>query len=62
MTKTNKSYAKRLRVTKNGKVLRRVAGQCHFNAKKSRNKQMSQKGLVEFNIDKKSLQKAMPHK
>lgn len=37
--KTNKSYAKRLRVTKNGKVLARKPGQNHFNAKESGAKQ-----------------------
>lgn len=31
--KTNKSYTKRLKVTKNGKILSRKAGQNHFNAK-----------------------------
>ncbi len=31
--KTNKSFTKRLRVTKNGKLLMRKAGQNHFNAK-----------------------------
>lgn len=33
--KTNKSYTKRLRVTKKGKVIARVPGQNHFNAKRS---------------------------
>lgn len=33
MIKTNKSYAKRLKVTKNGKILSRKAGQNHFNAR-----------------------------
>jgi ribosomal protein L35 len=33
--KTNKSYAKRLRVTKNGKIISRAPGQNHFNAKNS---------------------------
>ena len=33
MQKTVKSYAKRLKVTKNGKILSRKAGQNHFNAK-----------------------------
>lgn len=33
--KTNKAYAKRLRVTKNGKVISRGIGQGHFNAKES---------------------------
>ncbi len=34
-TKTNKSYSKRLKVTKNGKILARSTGQGHFNAKES---------------------------
>ncbi len=33
--KTNKSYAKRLKVTKNGKIIARKPGQNHFNAKAS---------------------------
>lgn len=33
--KTNKSFSKRLRVTRKGKVLARVAGHNHFNAKRS---------------------------
>ncbi len=37
--KTNKSCSKRLKVTKNGKILARKAGQNHFNAKESRRKQ-----------------------
>ena len=41
--KTNKSYTKRLKITKTGKVLARKAGQHHFNAKESRRKQISQK-------------------
>lgn len=35
--KTNKSYKKRLKVTKNGKIVARRAGQNHFNAKESGN-------------------------
>ncbi|HQT82641.1 MAG TPA: 50S ribosomal protein L35 [Candidatus Paceibacterota bacterium] len=33
--KTNKSYSKRIRVTRNGKLVVRVKGQNHFNAKAS---------------------------
>ncbi|MEK7509791.1 MAG: bL35 family ribosomal protein [Patescibacteria group bacterium] len=33
--KTNKSYTKRLRVTKRGKIVARVPGHNHFNAKRS---------------------------
>lgn len=31
--KTNKSYKKRIKVTKSGKLIARASGQCHFNAK-----------------------------
>ncbi|OGZ12392.1 MAG: hypothetical protein A2942_02770 [Candidatus Lloydbacteria bacterium RIFCSPLOWO2_01_FULL_50_20] len=43
MKKTNKSYAKRVKVTKSGKVLVRKPGINHFNAKKSRSRQLNQK-------------------
>lgn len=33
--KTNKSYTKRIRVTRNGKLMARKPGQNHFNAKQS---------------------------
>ena len=38
--KTNKSFTKRLKLTKTGKVLARKPGQNHFNAKESRSSQM----------------------
>jgi len=41
--KTNKSFLKRLKVTKSGKVLSRAAGQNHFNAKESRRSQLAKK-------------------
>lgn len=56
--KTNKSYAKRLRVTKNGKVLVRKPGQNHFNAKESRRKtQLGKKRSSEFAMSHKSASK-----
>lgn len=52
--KTNKSYAKRLKVTKSGKILSRKSGQNHFNAKE-RNRTKSEKGAnVEFHMTNKS--------
>lgn len=33
--KTNKSYQKRIKVTKNGKIIARRSGHGHFNAKES---------------------------
>ncbi|MFM2357661.1 MAG: Ribosomal protein [Candidatus Parcubacteria bacterium] len=44
--KTNKSYTKRIRVTKNGKMLARKAGHNHFNAKESRRSQISSKNKM----------------
>jgi ribosomal protein L35 len=44
--KTNKAYTKRLRVTKKGKVLGRVGGLNHFNARKQRVKQLSKRKNV----------------
>ena len=41
--KTNKSYSKRVKLTKNGKLKVRKAGQNHFNAKASRNRQLDKK-------------------
>ena len=46
--KTNKSFAKRLKVTKNGKIKGRKPGQNHFNAKESRNKQLNKKRATDF--------------
>jgi ribosomal protein L35 len=37
--KTNKSYTKRIKVTRNGKLVTRKPGQDHFNAKESGNSQ-----------------------
>jgi ribosomal protein L35 len=35
MNKVRKSFLKRFKITKKGKILRRIAGQNHFLAKKS---------------------------
>jgi ribosomal protein L35 len=61
MTKTNKSFFKRLRVTKKGKVLSRKPGQDHFRAKKSRSKQLKEKGWQSFDIKKKNLGRYLPY-
>jgi len=42
--KTNKSYSKRIRITKNGKMLARKTGQSHYNAKESGRRVASNKG------------------
>lgn len=58
--KTNKSYAKRLKVTRKKKVLARAPGQNHFNAKQPRKKQLQNKKLKNFNIKKRELGKYLP--
>jgi ribosomal protein L35 len=51
--KTNKSFQKRIKVTKRGKLLTRKAGQNHFNSKEN-NKQKLQKGRnTEFHMSNK---------
>jgi len=52
--KTNKSYKKRLKVTKNGKVLARKPGQDHFNAKEKGEKSLSGKRLTKISMSNKS--------
>jgi ribosomal protein L35 len=60
--KTNKSYKKRLRITKKGKVVQRRPGMGHFNAKESRKGQLKKKRMKDFSIDKKTLKHYLPHK
>ncbi|HEU5114382.1 MAG TPA: 50S ribosomal protein L35 [Candidatus Paceibacterota bacterium] len=51
--KTNKAYAKRLKVTRNGKVLVRRPGQNHFNAKESGRDQTKKSSMIEFHMTNK---------
>ncbi len=55
--KTNKSYAKRAKVTKNGKVLLRTPGINHFNAKESRSVQLNKKRGTELYMSNKAKQR-----
>ena len=52
--KTNKSYAKRVKVTKSGKVLVRHPGINHFNAKMSRTTQLNHKGRHSLDMSAKA--------
>jgi ribosomal protein L35 len=58
--KTNKSFSKRLKVTKNGKIISRRSGFNHFNAKQSRSKQLAGKKRKHFLIKNKSKSHLMP--
>lgn len=52
MKKTNKSYIKRIRVTKNGKLVVRAKGQNHFNAKQSGNQRRAKRAAVSLALSK----------
>lgn len=54
-TKTNKSFTKRLKVTKSGKILARSTGQNHFNSKESRRSQLAKKKSVNFPMSNKDI-------
>ncbi len=48
--KTNKSFAKRIKVTKTGKLLTRKTGQGHFNSKERRSAKAAKHRNVEFHM------------
>lgn len=58
--KTNKSFSKRLKVTKNGKVIARKGGFNHFNAKQSRSTQLAGKKGKNFVIKNKPKSHLLP--
>jgi ribosomal protein L35 len=58
--KTNKSLLKRLKITKNGKILGRKPGFNHFNAKQKRSKQLAGKKTQEFNMSNKEKSRFLP--
>lgn len=51
--KTNKSYSKRIKVSKTGKLLTRKAGQNHFNSKERRNTKSAKNKNSEFHMSMK---------
>ena len=51
--KTNKSFKKRIKLTKNGKIKSRKPGMNHFNAKESRVSQLDRKRSKDVVISKK---------
>ena len=58
--KTNKSYTKRIRVTKNGKLMARVKGQNHFNAKASGSVRYAKRRSVSINLSAKVRARFLP--
>lgn len=59
--KTNKSHSKRLKITKNGKVLKRTSGQAKLRSKRSGQKKLAQRKLQNTHISKKTLADYVPH-
>ncbi len=51
--KTNKSYQKRLKVTKTGKLISRKAGQNHFNSRERRHDKAAKNQGSEFHMTNK---------
>jgi len=58
--KTNKSYTKRLKVTKNGKIIARKPGQNHFNAKQSGTKRLARKRTQVLSLSKRITRRFLP--
>jgi len=58
--KTNKSYSKRLKLTRNGKIISRKPGFNHFNAKQSRTTQLAGRKGQNFVIKNKPLSHLLP--
>jgi len=52
--KTNKSYLKRIKVTKNGKLITRKIGQNHFNAKNRTNTTLAKRRAIPFDMTNKN--------
>ena len=55
--KTNKSFTKRLKLTRTGKIVARKPGKNHFNAKESRSTQLAGNRTQIFAVSKKESQR-----
>ena len=60
--KTNKSFTKRLRVSRNGKIIARAPGQNHFNAKQSGKSRMRHARAVSVNMSIQDRSRFLPSK
>ena len=59
--KTNKSLTKRLKITKNGKILSRAPGFNHFNSRQSRKKQLNGKKMNQLSLTNKITRTYLPN-
>ena len=55
--KTNKSFTKRLEITRNGKIIARRPGQNHFNAKENRAGQLNRRRTQSISLSPKVSQR-----
>ncbi len=60
--KTNKSYTKRLKVTKSGKIIARKKGQNHYNAKESGSEGTNKSRTTEVIMKQKDRARFLPGK
>lgn len=60
--KSNKSYSKRVRVTKTGKLLVQKSGGNHYLAKEGRGTQLNRKRQQKMVMSKKDRQRFLPGK
>ncbi|MEN9921688.1 MAG: hypothetical protein RLZZ517_666 [Candidatus Parcubacteria bacterium] len=58
--KTNKSFTKRLKVSKNGKITSRQAGQNHLNAKESGRQNLAKKRTRNIEFSNKITRRFLP--
>lgn len=58
--KTNKSFTKRIRVTKNGKLVARKPGQNHFNARQSGRQRLARKRSQTLTMSERLMRRFLP--
>jgi len=58
--KTNKSFAKRVKVTKNGKLKTLAKGRCHYNQKESNSTKMAKKKDSTITLSAKVRSRVLP--
>jgi ribosomal protein L35 len=59
--KTNKSYLKRVKVTKNGKIVARKAGQNHFNARQTGRQRIKRRRTQTLKLSKRVTRRFLPN-
>jgi len=58
--KTNKSFTKRIKVTKNGKLVARKQGQNHFNARQTGQQRLRRKRTQLLTLSKRITRRFLP--